>query len=102
MWKWLIVKHKAMTVKGWGRGGQASGGGGGKDDRGAGYRVQCAVQMEVGRLHSRLPACTVRSRLRITLTFGVFLVGSLQGALRFVQRAHQPLREPFDDHVTAV
>lgn len=57
--------------------------------------------MELGRLLSRLPASTVRSRLRVTLTFGVFLVGSPQGALGITKRAQRPWREPFDDRITA-
>lgn len=57
--------------------------------------------MELGRLLSRLPASTVRSRLRVTLTFGVFLVGSPQEALGITKRAQPSWREPFDDRITA-
>lgn len=56
--------------------------------------------MELGRLLSRLPASTVRLRLRVTLTFGVFLVGSHQGALGIIKRARTSWREPFDDRIT--
>lgn len=58
-------------------------------------------RMELGRLLSRLPASTVRSRLRVRLTFGVFLVGSDQGALRISKRARWSWRDPFDGRITA-
>lgn len=58
--------------------------------------------MELGRLLSRLPASTVRLRLRVTLTFVVFLVGSHQGALGITQRARQPWPVPFDDRITVM
>lgn len=57
--------------------------------------------MELGRLLSRLPASTVRLRLRVTLTIGVFLVGSHQDALGITKRARWPWREPFDDWISA-
>jgi hypothetical protein len=64
--------------------------------------VQGKGPMEVVRLLSRLPASTVRLRLRVTLTFGVFLVGSHQGALGITKRARQSKGAPFDGRIIVV